>query len=202
MISELDDEERRHLKIDKEYQAERVELASKLEAVVLALEKLAKQKEKIDKRIDNAEGPCLEEFRAVSDACRFQRQKWHGGAPNGPDCMRFLGASRFFTEILKPRFIQPSMLARSGIAQPARRGKLAKRVAEFVNKRRQAVISRQPMVSTVSHSSRQNTIANAEDVHAATTERTNPASAGANAQGATGANDEAQIFKMKVEHCV
>ena len=48
----------------------------------------AKQLHGVDLRadLDACEGPCMEEYRAVCDEMKFERQVWHGGAPNGRDC--------------------------------------------------------------------------------------------------------------------
>ena len=109
-MEEMDDEDQQILKLDEEYDKEREEAQADVDAASFELAELRRNKAEVDEKMADVEGPCLEEFRAVCDACHFQRQKWHGGAPNGPDCLRFLAASRYFVEILKPRFIQPSHL--------------------------------------------------------------------------------------------
>jgi hypothetical protein len=152
-----DEEDRAVFQLAEQYEQDGHLAQARVDAAEAELVPLRRKKALLDDKMKIVEGPCMEEFRAVSDACHFQRQKWHGGAPNGPDCIRFLSACQYFVEILKPRFIQPAAAAHfTGNhhckheymhALPARRGKVARAVQGFVNKRRKARAARVPTVA-------------------------------------------------------
>ena len=155
-LEEEDPDLHEMLLLDQKLGGQKDHAQLQVDAAALELESLVSQKAQSDEKIGDAEGICLEEFRAISDACHFQRQKWHGGAPNGPDCMRFLAASKFFVEILKPSYVVPASAVHfqgcskvCELVQPARRGKLAAQVAQFVNKCRLAKARRTQAKHTV-----------------------------------------------------
>jgi hypothetical protein len=55
-------------------------------------------------QLEASEGPLMEEYRAVCDEMKFERQVWHGGAPNGRDCHKAVQpkAIRRFMEVSCP----------------------------------------------------------------------------------------------------
>ena len=55
-------------------------------------------------QLEGSEGSLMEEYRAVCDEIKFERQVWHGGAPNGRDCHKAVQpkAIRRFMEVSCP----------------------------------------------------------------------------------------------------
>jgi hypothetical protein len=55
-------------------------------------------------QLEASEGPLMEEYRAFCDEMKFERQVWHGGAPNGRDRHKAIRpkAIRRFMEVSCP----------------------------------------------------------------------------------------------------
>jgi hypothetical protein len=90
----------------KEVDADYMQRQNEIEAEIATLSStLLDQKNELctmHYALQHAEGPCMEEYRAICDDMKFQRQVWHGGAPNGGDCHKAVQpqAIRRFMEVL------------------------------------------------------------------------------------------------------
>ena len=108
-----DDDEASSLKeVDADYMQRQNEIQAEIATLSSSLLDQKNQLCTLHYALQNAEGPCMEEYRAICDEMKFQRQVWHGGAPNGGDCHKAVQpqAIRRFMEVLIHYFVCVGLL--------------------------------------------------------------------------------------------
>jgi hypothetical protein len=137
------------LALDEKLKAKLKSVSSKIKPMNKQLAAKEERAKELALELQASEGPCMEEFNAVTDSLKFERQAWHGGAPNGRDCAKLLQPDviRMLMEILRPRSISIEGSG-EGLAKLARRGGVALKIAKLVELRREKKRARQTASAT------------------------------------------------------